>query len=976
LEEIFGAARLRGLSLVIMEKDEAQEAGKTDEQDGINRREFLQVLGASFAVAGCQFRPPEEKVIPYLEQPEGVVPGLARFYASTCTACPAACGVLVKTRDGRPIKLEGNSEHPLSRGGLCARGQAGVLDLYDSERFRAPQIGGKESSWLELDQEMAAHLKKAGRGLRIVTRTLTSPTMRAAASALLKKHPGSKRVAYEAEPAAAILDAHKETHGVRRLPRYHFNKARAIVSFGADFLGTWIAPVEFTKEWSTNRQPDHEWEMMSWHAQFEARMSLTGANADMRMSLKPSQRFNALVALGHHVADQLKSKTPRPRLVGVPQKASARIADAARMLVREKGRSLVVSDAPDVATQSVVNWINEILGAYGATIDLQHPSFQAEGSDAELAALISDMQEGRVTTLIVCGANPAQDHPRAKAFAAAMAKVPMTVSLATRADETSQLCRLVAPDHHALESWGDSQPGSGLVSLLQPTVAPLFNTRAAVESLTGWAGRRRGAYSFLRDRWQREVLAGKKGSFEKLWDQALHDGFIETSNRKLSAGKYRPAAVLRSKASGNTGEGFEFVGFMSPSIGSGAQANNPWLQELPDPITRATWGNAASFAPADAQRLGLVEGRVVRISAGQDSVELPAHIQPGQAEGTVAAAVGYGRVGAGKIAANYPRVKMLPVDKELLGGADVYPLMSGGPVAVSVLGKMDPLAKVQTFDSLTDPITGHKRPMVQETTLQDFFSDPTSGREPLPEGAALWPKHEYKGHKWAMAIDLNACTGCSGCVVACQAENNVPIVGKAEVRKSRDMAWMRIDRYYGNEEESPSVAFQPMLCQHCDNAPCETVCPVLATLHSTEGQNMQVYNRCVGTRYCANNCPYKVRRFNWFDYAHEDLVQNLALNPDITVRSRGIMEKCSFCVQRTQEAKATAKVEDRMLKDGDARVACQQSCPADAIIFGDINDPKSQIAKAAKNPRGYTVLGELGVGPSIFYMTKVRNKKA
>ena len=959
---------------------EALEAARDDHELSLRRREFIGAMGAAFSVlsAGCGMRPPKEKIVPAADLPEGAVPGRADWYATTCLACPAACGALAKVRDGRPIKMEGNPDHPLSRGGLCARGQASVLDLYDSERYRSPMQGGSPRSWAEADALVLGALEKArasGRAVRVLTSTPAGLSERAALDAFCSRW-GAKAVVYDPVSHEAILEAHRLTHGRRSLPRYHFAQAKVLVSFGADFLGTWLSPVEFTKDWAQNRAPSEEFDLMSWHAQFEARMSPTGANADLRVPLSPAEEGQAVILLGRLVASRTGWSGPTPPAVAVSERVERALRDAADLLAAAKGRALVVSGSAETGTQAAVNWINEMLGAYGTTLELARPALIAQGSRTALAELTAELASGKVGVLLVHGVNPAFDGPGASAFGAAAAKAQLVVSLASRRDETSVLAGVVAPGHHALESWGDAQPGLGIHSLVQPTVSPLFDTRAAAESLLVWAGRPASAYEHLRSVWRREVFSRTKGGdFEAFWGTALAKGALTVEAPGLGEGRFNAGSVAGLKARAGAADGFIPVFYHAVGLFDGRQANNPLLQELPDPVTKATWGNCASFAAEDAARLGLVEGRLVKLSAGAASAVLPAHIQPGQAAGTVAAALGYGRREAGAVAANFPTVKMFGIDKEEGGGSDLYPLSGAASVGVEVLAGMEALAKTQTQESLEEPYTGRKRDIVRETTYQEFLMDPRAGNPEAGKPKSLWPGHEYKGHKWAMAVDLSLCTGCSACVVSCYAENNVPIVGKAEVRKSRDMAWLRVDRYYSGDPQAPETAFQPMLCQHCDNAPCETVCPVLATVHSSEGLNMQVYNRCVGTRYCANNCPYKVRRFNWFDYAHEDELKNLQLNPDVSVRTRGVMEKCSFCVQRIYSAKADAKTAGRTLKGGEVQPACAQSCPANAIVFGDLNEEGSPAAEAAEDPRSYSVLAELGVGPAVRYRTKVRNKK-
>lgn len=955
---------------------------------GVTRREFLKVLGASYAAlcaAGCRPRPPKDKIVPLSEAPEGYVPGLARWYATTCAACSAGCGVLAKSRDGRPIKLEGNPEHPLSRGGLCARGQAAVLDLYDSERLRGPSAQGRPAPWATADDAVRAGLeacRRAGKAVRVLSRTLVSPSARAALEVFLKAHPGAGHVVYDPLSSGAVLEAHRLTHGRRVLPHYRFDAAQAIVSFDSDFLGLWVSPVEFARDWASKRLPAEGWERMSWHAQFEPRLSLTGAKADLRVPLRPSEELAAVVALGQRVARRVSWPGALPASAGATAADSVTLGACAEMLAGSPKRALVVSGSSDVSVQVAVNWINEMLGAYGSTLDISRPSLQRQGDDSALDALVAEMERGEVGALFIWDANPAYEHPRGADFAKAMGKVPLSVALSERKDETAALAGWVCPVPHFLESWGDAEPVSGTLSLTQPLLAPLFDPRSALESLLAWSGKEEDAYSFLRERWRREVYphrTAKAQTFESFWHDVVRTGVVVVPVSGAPASRFNPGSLgtlKPARRAAGPGE-FELAAYPSVAMGDGRQANNAWLQELPDPISRVSWGNHASFSPADAERLGIVEGRVVRLRAGGRQIELPAQVQPGLAEGVIAAALGYGRPGAGKIAANEPMVKLLPVERDLLAGADLYPFMRSGAVSVEATGQMSQLAKMQRYDFQVDPYLGNPRDSAREMSIQDYYKEAPGGQP--REGVSLWPRHEYAGHKWAMAIDLGSCTGCAGCVIACQAENNVPVVGKAEVRKSRDMAWLRIDRYYAGAPEpapaNPAVSFQPMLCQHCDNAPCETVCPVLATVHSEEGLNQQVYNRCVGTRYCANNCPYKVRRFNWFDYAHQDLVQNLALNPDVAVRSRGVMEKCSLCVQRITAARIDARAGGNRLADGAVKTACQQSCPAQAIVFGDINDPESRIAKLARDPRGYRLLGELGVGPSVFYQAKVTNKQ-
>ena len=971
----------------------------------IHRRDFLKVAGFGAAAAvltGCT-RAPVEKAIPMLVQPEEIIPGRALYYASTCTGCSAGCGLLVKSRDGRPIKLEGNLQQPLSRGGLCAVGQAAILGLYDSQRIKTPQRSGKDSTWVVVDGEITAQLEKirAEKGaVRFLTGTLTSPTTRAAIAEFLKPFADARHVVYDPLSSSAILDAHERTHGTRLLPRHRFEKAEVIASFDADFLGTWISPVEFTAGYRAGRDLEARPPRMSWHAQFESRVSLTGSKADKRLVIAPGELGTVLGEL----AERLARKAGDSLRAGHLDRSSvstAALDDLAQRLWQTRGRSLVVCGSQDVDTQVLCNYVNHVLGNYGTTLDLEHPSYQAQGNDRELEALLAELEQGKVRALLIDGVNPAYDLPRSDNLAATLRRVSLVVSFAQRPDETSLLARYVCPQPHALESWGDAEPVHGLLSLTQPVIRPLVQARPLVESLAAWSGAPRAAYDILRDRWQREVFPrqSREKSFQAFWDRSVQNGFAEIGAPPVVTKPFNSAALQPlAKAPDLPAGACALVLYPKIGLRDGRHAYNPWLQELPDPISKVAWDNYACLSPAAAARMDVSDGDTVTLDSappqGGPGLVLPVFVQPGQHDQVVAVALGYGsRLSArfAKIGPEWIEARPTPGADGLVGvnlapwlqfrqGALRY---SGAALRVSKATLRHPLASTQIYGTLTVPAQlappgGETRPLIEETTLPVFLKTAGSPPPRKEEKAELWPAdHPYSGHRWAMAIDLTACTGCSACVVACQAENNIPVVGRDEIRRNREMHWLRIDRYYSEQPggQDVDVAYQPMMCQQCDHAPCETVCPVLATVHSEEGLNMQVYNRCVGTRYCANNCPYKARRFNWFDYAHDDRLQDLVLNPDVTVRSRGVMEKCTFCVQRIQEAKIEAKREGRTVADGEIQPACQQSCPAQAIVFGDLNDPKSRVAQLAASRRSSRLLEELNVRPSVAYLNLVRNRE-
>lgn len=967
-------------------------------EHSVDRRDFLRAAGfsiAGMALSSCS-RTPAEKAIPFLVQPEGLVPGRSYAYTSTCTECSAGCGVIVKTRDGRPIKLEGNPRHPISRGGLCAVGQASLLGLYDSQRFASPHKDGQASSWPDVDEAIVADLERvraSGGSVRVLTGTVNSPTLLAAIDRFVKGVPDGRHVVYDPLSNSAVLDAHELTHGVRALPRVRFERAQVIVSFDADFLGTWIAPVQFSEAYRDGRSPEERPRRFSYHVQVESRMSLTGARADRRVRVAPHEFGSLMTGLAVRVS-RLAGVSRQLEEPNVPPATTVSLDDWADRLWRARGRSVVVCGVQDVQIQVLCNYVNDVLGAYGTTLDLERPSRQAQGNDLELEALVRELEQGKVGALFVHGVNPVFDLPRAGMLASALRRVPLLVSLAERPDETTALARHVAPVSHPLASWGDAEPISGTFSVRQPALQPLGVTRPAAESFSRWSGVSKRTYDLVREHWEANVLPRQAAvpTFQEFWEQALRDGFVEVEVEPVRSKPLNRTAVGAVGRASPLPDTFELVLYPKVATLDGRHAYNPWLQELPDPVSKIAWDNYACLSVASATRLGVRDGDVVQLDAlGGDgaTIELPAYIQPGQHDGVVAVAVGYGSVLSSRFTAVAPKWinARSSVGANGLVGVNAAPLLqftsglrsgTGRVVRVTKTGKVHELASTQSHFSIDAArAAGLEHPsVVEETTLAALERRGTAPREQAETRRDLWPAdHAYTGHRWAMVVDLAACTGCSACVVACQAENNVPVVGKDEVRRRREMHWIRIDRYYSGEGDAVNVAVQPMLCQHCENAPCETVCPVEATLHDSEGLNVQVYNRCVGTRFCQNNCPYKVRRFNWFDYSRSDRLQNLVLNPEVTVRSRGVMEKCTFCVQRIRESEMEAKRQGETMVDGAVQTACQQSCPSRAIVFGDLNDPASHVAKLWQSERSYRVLDELNVRPSVTYLSVVRNRE-
>jgi molybdopterin-containing oxidoreductase family iron-sulfur binding subunit len=943
----------------------------------MSRRTFIELIGfsaASLAVSGC--RPPTQKVIPYVKQPVELTPGVANWYASVCGGCSDGCGVLVKVRDGRPIKLEGNPEHPLSKGGLCALAHGLVFALYDGERLRQPVIGTKPATWSEVDDQITgklAAIKQSGGKVRMLTRAITGPTSRETIASFLGQFADGKQIVYEAVSSAAIRQAHLRTHKTAAIPRYYFDRAKLVVSFSADFLGSWFAPVQCARDYAFARNLREGRREIMRHVQFESRMSLTGSNADRRIMVSPAEEIEALLLLAKLIATgtnkaSLALRHASPDENGLSPRARKAVEDLARSLLELEGNSLVLSGSSDSDVQCLVNFINEATGSYGKTIDLNAPSAQKQGGDAEVVELVREMNAGEVAALIISDVNPAYDFYASREFIEGLSKVSLKISLSRTLDETSSLMDYVCPTHYFLEAWDDAEPVPGIFSLYQPAIAPLFDTRAYQESLLRWSGEQRAYYDVLRGYWGEKLFPRQKthATFDEFWDRSLHDGFFVADGLPGVTFEFTPEEVSQSAERlksriGSLAEGLNLVLYEKTAIRDGRHANNPWLQELPDPITKVTWDNYACVSPKLAERLGIEEGRMARISSSAGSIELPVYIQSGQHERTVAVALGYGRTRAGKAGTGvgvnaYPFVTFA-------GGSFQY--STGGITLEKAEGRVE-FASTQLHNTLDG------RSIIKEFTMTEYARG-LKGEDGEHVSHSIWRDHPYGEHKWGMVIDLNACIGCSACVMSCQAENNVPVVGKEEVRRQREMHWIRVDRYYTGDEDDPSVVYQPVLCSQCDNASCESVCPVLATVHSSEGLNMQVYNRCVGTRYCANNCPYKVRRFNWFEYQHTDPIANLALNPDVTVRTRGVMEKCTFCVQRIEEVKIRARNEGRDIRDGEIQTACQQSCPANAITFGDLVDSGSSVTRLKHDSRDYLLLEELNLRPAISYLAKVRN---
>ncbi len=1100
-----------------------------------SRRDFLKFMGfgiSAATLAACT-KTPVKKAIPYVVKPHEVDPGIPNYYASFYA--DGGYGVLVKTREGRPIKIEGNNLDPLSLGGTTAAGQASILSLYDEGRLHQPMANGAATTWKDLDKEIYKGLRSItskGGKIAILSSSINSPSTLRAISKFKNAHPTTTHVQYDAISYYGIRKAHKNAMGNAIIPNYHLNKAKTIVSFSADFLGTWLTPVKFTKQYSEVRDVTAG-EEMAYHVQFEGNLSLTGSKADLRVPCKPSEQGAAMVALYNALAKKAgKSSIGNPGAFN-EYLTEEKVNHVADELWSSKGESVVVCGSNDANQQALCIKINEMLGNYGKTIDAKNDVRLFNGNDEALNTLIKDMNAGSISALIIYGANPLYNLSNASEFAAGLDKVELSISLSDRLDETSLKCKYVAPDHHWLESWNDYNPVADQYSLSQPTISNIYDTRQAQESILTWGQSFASYYDFIKETWKANTH-NSGVDFEKFWKMSLHDGvyvhgrahsasatkalanvasgvaanstvtaseteIITETTEVVTNERVRVIDAAREFANGennlrgaihdvvhgrtdtttvttvtavtalgtststgdefsieeevssmnvdltsissklisdkNNASGVEVIIYQKSGIMDGRFSNNPWLLELPDAVTKVSWDNYAIVSPVEAEDKKWNDGDLISVTANGVTVEnIPVLRMPGQISGTISVAVGYGRsmdAKAGRVANGvgfnaYPFVSSNGRNTVTLGASidktgEGYPLAKTQihhhiqiPTGLSVKDapstarRKDDIVKETSLGTLVAYRNGKAHNHGHEADAHGHGAAPVdkvyngNGDEPNKfKDLNIYPdwkeeRNYYKAIHWGMTVNLNTCTGCNACVIACQSENNIPVVGKEEVMRRREMHWIRIDRYFATNDrkeedralvytDNPSVMFQPLMCQHCDNAPCENVCPVNAINHSSEGINQQIYNRCMGTRYCANNCPYKVRRFNWFAYYdNENFNYNftmnsdlgrMVLNPDVTVRARGVMEKCSFCMQRIQAAKLQAKGENRAIKDGDVVTACQQACPANAITFGNMNDPESKVSKVIKGDLSYRLVELLNTNNSVYYTTQVRNIK-
>jgi len=982
--------------------DNFLEDKNTLEETNTNRRDFLKYLGFSTAaatLASCEG--PVHKSIPYVVQPEQIRPGISNFYATSISDGFDFANVLVKTREGRPIKIEKNSKSDSQAPN--ARVHASVLSMYDSSRIQGPTMDGKNISWEQFNLIISAQLKAmsaSNKKIVLLTQTFSSPSTDLIIKKFINKYPNIQHVVYDTISESKALDAFELSYNVRALPTYDFSKADVIVSVGADILGDWQGG-GFSSGYSKSRIPKKG--KMSKHFQLEANMSLSGANADVRIPLKPSVQKKALLKIYEYISGENVN-------ISLDEELENKLKSIASSLKNSSGKGVFVTGIDDVDAQVLALKINQLINS--EVINTSKLNLTRKGDDKKVLQLVRDLSNNKIDGLIMAGVNPSYTLSSFKEFNEALKLLDFSICFSMNNNETAMLSKWVAATPHYLESWGDVEMKSGDFSLVQPTIKPLFDTQQFQDVLLNWSEISNSFYDELKSNWNKTILKGLS------WNQALHDGVFYQN--KFSSRSFRKLD-LNSRISkindSDTGD-FELTLYSKTSMGDGSQANNPWLQEMPDPITRVSWDNYLTVSKSDAKNLGLkninesngaLNSNYANVKVDGSNLKIPVIIQPGQAKGSVGLSFGYGRING--------------VKSELQTGVNGYDLykdfVNVQNVSIESVDEIHEFACVQLHNTLMG-----RGDIIKETTLEIFNTKKSSEWNHVPQVSLnhietpvtspdvdIWEEFDRSiGHHFNLSIDLNGCTGCGACVIACHAENNVPVVGKSEVRRSRDMHWLRIDRYYSSQEsfsddnetkdnisgikeslsvfgemenpsENPQVAFQPVMCQHCNHAPCETVCPVAATTHSRQGQNHMAYNRCVGTRYCANNCPYKVRRFNWFlysdnnefDFNMNDDLGKMVLNPDVVVRSRGVMEKCSMCIQKTQKTILDAKLDGRVIKDGEFQTACSSACDSGAMVFGDINDKESEVLKLKEDDRMYHLLESVGTKPNVVYQVKVRN---
>lgn len=978
---------------------------------GMSRRKFFALLGASAALAGtgCSDYRDKGEIRQYNNKPEGTVLGKANFYASTCDACLQNCGILIKTREGRPIKIDGNPDHPVNKGKICAKGEANVLNLYDPERLKEPLSGSggfySEIKWKKVDKEIQSILNNSNsseKEIAFISHKITSPTLKKLFDDFKSKYPNTKVYSYELFNDKVKNTAWKKCYGREVFPIVKWDKAKIILSLEGDFLGVEGNKLETSRLFAENRDVFNAKNFNRLYS-VEGDMSLTGMNADYRLRLRPDLQFDFVMSLLSQIV--LKEKVSNLNTASIANGKlnnfslnqfasknglSVKVLDKlVKDLINNKGNSIVYAGRSlSEETHIAVNLLNDLLGntaLYETQIETTEQVKLSE--NYEIEQLINNMKTGKVGVVIHFDSNPVYHFAKDFSYEDALKKVDTVISLTNLENESSAYAKFILPINHGFESWGDFKTRTGFTSLQQPVITSIYNSRQKEAVILNWISSNTDNYTekdyhnYLMARWEKEVFPVSETSlgFKEFWYASLHDGIALQKEKESIAFSFNSSTLAEISSSAKSLSGLCVILKESYSLSDGRHANNGWLQELPHPVTKITWDNYAAVSEKTAKANSIEDNDKIELNINGKKSSLPVFIQPGIADNTIAVELGYGRVKSGIVGTGVGNNANTLLSKNIT----VSPWVFSG-ATLSKTGEKYKLISPQEkyiFEDETTKDQHIKRGIIREGTVDEYKKNPEflkEGKEEKQE--TIFGLHEYKGVKWGMSIDLNKCIGCSDCVAACNVENNIPVVGKDQVEKGREMQWLRIDRYYAGTPDEPVVSKQPMLCQHCDKAPCEQVCPVVATTHSPDGLNQMVYNRCVGTRYCSNNCPYKVRRFNFFNFRdhfrsgiYEKPVLALLHNPEVTVRSRGVMEKCTFCIQRIMEAREDAIRDGRNLKGSDVKTACQVSCGTNAIQFGDINDKDSDFAKYRNHELGYYVLEELNVKPNVTYIAKLRN---
>ncbi len=931
-------------------------------EGSLSRRSFLQIMGASLALGGLSacMKQPDQKIIPYVRQPEIIVPGNPLQFATAAVLGGFATGVLATSHMGRPTRIDGNPGHPASVGATDVFTTASLLSLYDPDRSKVVLNRGEISTWEKFQSGLAPQLEVQralqGSGLRILSETVTSPTLGSQLSSLLTAFPKAQWLQFEPVNLDAVRQGATLAFGEYVHTRYHFDRADVILSLDADFLYTGAGHIRYARDFAERRRVHQDKKDMNRLYVVEASPTVTGGNADERLAVRASQ----VEQIARMVAQAVGGSTPDS---SGDQSIDRWVAAAVRDLQRHQGSCVVV---PGLHASSMVHalahGINHTLGNIGKTVTYTTPvEYSPVEQASSLKTLAADIDAGDVDMLIILGGNPAYTAPEDLHFSELLARVGFAVHFSMYNDETSRQCEWHIPESHYLETWSDARAFDGTTTILQPLIAPLYDSKSAHDVVEMLMGGKLRDHDIVRNYWRQKQTAG---DFETFWKSSLNNGVIEgTALSEKAMPPPKPLAEFLRSPSPAVAETLEMVVRPDPSIWDGRFSNNGWLQELPKPLSKLTWDNAVLVGPGAARRLGVSHEEVAELSYNGRTVKAPVLVLPGHPDGSVTVHLGYGRADGGKV--------------ETGAGFNAYVFRTlaapwgGGGLEIRPTGEKHALAITQDHHSLEG------RDIILAATLADYNKKPNLaegfGEPPRPD-QTLYPEYPYDGYAWGMSIDLNACIGCNACVTACQSENNIPIVGKEQVLLGREMHWIRVDRYYRGDPDDPEILHQPLACVHCENAPCEVVCPVGATVHDSEGLNVMTYNRCIGTRYCSNNCPYKVRRFNFLEYS-EDFsdTQKMMKNPDVTVRSRGVMEKCTYCVQRISAARIIAKEEGRDIRDGDVVTACQAACPSSAIIFGNINDPDSLVVRRKAEGRSYGLLAGLNTKPRTTYLAKLTN---